>query len=1547
MTITYTPGVETRVNTYVTDEQSHPSVAALSGGGYVVTWSSDLQDGSNYGIYMQRYNASGVAQGTETQVNTYTSSYQWYPSVAALSGGGYVVTWGSVGQDGDADGIYMQRYNASGVAQGSETLVNTYTTSNQSSPSVAAFSSGGYVVTWTSLAQDGSALGIYMQRFDNSGGALGSETLVNTYTTNIQSDPSVTTLSDGSYVVTWMSVGQDGSGEGVYMQRYNASGVAQGSETRVNTTTNFSQLEPSVAPISGGYVVTWSSLNQAGTNYDIYMQRYNLSGVAQGSETRVNATTGNNQTGPSVAALADGGYVVTWQSNDQDGSNFGIYMQRYDASGGAQGSETLVNTYTTYDQAQPSVTVLPDGSYVVTWSSNGQDGSSYGVYSKLYTAVDSVITVAATTDYTGQTLTNKDGITFTAAATATFTADQFGAGLIDNAVAITGNANTNAIVINKTTAPAFTAAGWTFTNWTAGTDTITINGTAVADTITGSSQNDSINGGTGADSMSGGAGDDTYVVDDVGDTITEASGTDTVQTTLASYTLGTGLEHLTGLSGTGQTLTGNTVANAITGSTGADTLSSGAGNDTLDGGTGADSMDGGADNDTYVVDDAGDTITDASGTDTVRTTLASYTLASNLENLTGLSGTGQMLTGNAGANTITGGSGNDTVDGGTGADSMSGGAGDDTYVIDDAGDVINDTSGSNAVQTALASYSLTTGVNVLIGSASTGQNLYGNADNNTITGGSGNDILEGGFGVDRMVGGAGNDTYGVTEAGDVIVELAGGGNSDFVYVYSNAAPYTYLLPDNVENAAVYGTGTGIIGNASANNLFGSNGNDTLSGLAGNDFMDAGIGIDVLDGGDDNDTILGGEHTDTVRGGAGNDELYPDGYGSDGAADLVEGGAGDDTIWGGTGGDTLLGGADNDLYHLRYAGTVITELANEGTDTIIVSLTSYTLDANIENGTLYFNTTGGTLNGNGENNKLEGSYGNDTLNGGLGNDTLDGRLGIDSLTGGDGDDVYTTDVAGDVIVELANEGTDTVNTTSTSYTLSDNLENLSQFGLDNSTLTGNALNNIITGGTEHDSIAGLGGADTLIGGLGRDTLDGGTGDDSMTGGAGDDTYVVDSFNDVVVELAGGGTDTLQTMLTNVVINDIQMENLTGLSSTASFLMGNVGANVITGNTGNDTLVGLLGNDTMFGGGGEDYLYGGTGSDYLYGGAGLDVMIGEDGGDVMNGGDGDGYFYSGTGGNIMTGGIDNDVFISEGFYDAMAGGDGHNQYYRYATGQTSVTGGAGIDEFSGGTLVSWDAFSGGAGNDIALGGGGSDTLYGGDDDDFLVGEDDNDSLYGDNGSDQIYGGVGNNRMFGGAGNDVFISEGQYDTIDGGADQNWYYRYASGSAFVVGGSGVDQYVGGAFASRDTFDGNGGDDFAFGGDGDDELNGGAGSDALYGQNGNDTIDGGAGVNLIWADGTGTDQIRVDVADMGTQVIDYFEAGGGYDYVRLIGSTLTSFADFEALLTNYGTEVNGNMVINGATSGILYLNVGANQSAIWFQGISVFDLTAADFVFG
>jgi hypothetical protein len=379
-------GSEFRVNTYTTRGQDVPSVGMDSSGNFVIAWYSDGQDGDGFGVYAQRYNASGVVQGGEFQVNTETTNSQWLPSVGMDGSGNFVIAWTSDGQDGSGLGVYAQLYNASGVAQGSEFLVNTETTSTQWNCSVGMDKFGNFVVAWVSYLQDGDSSGVFAQRYDASGVAQGGEFLVNTETTGWQSDPSVGIDGSGNFVITWRSDGQDGDNTGVFAQRYDALGVVQGVEFQVNTETAGAQHPPSVGMDAfGNFVIAWASDAQDGSGLGVYAQRYDAVGVAQDGEFQVNTETTDFQSEPSVGMDASGSFVIAWNSIGQDGDGSGVYAQRYDASGVAQGGEFLVNTETTDFQSESSVSMASSDHVVIAWeSAGGQDGSSHGVYAQRY-----------------------------------------------------------------------------------------------------------------------------------------------------------------------------------------------------------------------------------------------------------------------------------------------------------------------------------------------------------------------------------------------------------------------------------------------------------------------------------------------------------------------------------------------------------------------------------------------------------------------------------------------------------------------------------------------------------------------------------------------------------------------------------------------------------------------------------------------------------------------------------------------------------------------------------------------------------------------------------------------------------------------------------------------------------------------------------------------------------------------------------------------------------------------------------------------------------
>lgn len=370
-------GPEFRVNTYTSNSQREPSVSVDNG--FIVAWtSSDGRDGSQEGVFGQRYDGSGKPAGPEFRINTYTTGRQVGPSITTDGSGHFLVAWSSY--ESGIFNISAQRFDAMGGAQGSEFRVNT--SPGGYGPSTATDISGNLVIAWETPGSSSDVLG---QRYGATGIPEGPEFRVNTYPGGFQGRPAVARAATGDFVIVWMSAQQDGSGEGVFGQRFAPSGVPQGPEFRVNTQVADHQREPSVGvDADGSFAVTWTSWGQDGDKTGIFGQRFSRSGVPEGSEFQVNTYTTSYQNSPVIAVDADGNFVVVWRSSFQDGSGGGTFGQRYSSAGSPLGGEFQVNTYTTANQNFPSVGADSLGNFVVAWEAFGQDASDYGIFGQRY-----------------------------------------------------------------------------------------------------------------------------------------------------------------------------------------------------------------------------------------------------------------------------------------------------------------------------------------------------------------------------------------------------------------------------------------------------------------------------------------------------------------------------------------------------------------------------------------------------------------------------------------------------------------------------------------------------------------------------------------------------------------------------------------------------------------------------------------------------------------------------------------------------------------------------------------------------------------------------------------------------------------------------------------------------------------------------------------------------------------------------------------------------------------------------------------------------------
>ena len=272
-----------------------------------------------------------------------------------------------------------------------EFLVNTEVTSSQQIPDVDILSDGGFVIVWESNNQDGDGMGIFGQRFLSDGQAVGEEFQVNTDPSFNQEEPEVAGLEDGGFVVVWQSEefeDEDSDHSSVFGRRYNGTGQAITGEFRVHVETVGWQRAPSIAALKGGgFVVVWETGSSNTPVYadasGIYARLFTAGGGAIGNEFLVNTYLWDKQQKPSVAHTVDG-FVTSWQSDEQDGSFFGVYAQAFSLDGDKIGPEFGASTYTFGDQWYTRCTGLPNGNLVILWQGDGGVGQNGEVYASIH-----------------------------------------------------------------------------------------------------------------------------------------------------------------------------------------------------------------------------------------------------------------------------------------------------------------------------------------------------------------------------------------------------------------------------------------------------------------------------------------------------------------------------------------------------------------------------------------------------------------------------------------------------------------------------------------------------------------------------------------------------------------------------------------------------------------------------------------------------------------------------------------------------------------------------------------------------------------------------------------------------------------------------------------------------------------------------------------------------------------------------------------------------------------------------------------------------------
>jgi RTX calcium-binding nonapeptide repeat (4 copies) len=693
--------------------------------------------------------------GSEFRVNTITLNSQDYSDVTVLSDGRIIVTWSDFSQTGgDQSGVAIraQLFASTGIPIGREFLVNTGTQGNQSACDATALLNGRFIITWTNY----NSGDVVAQIYNADGTRSGSELILNPPTGGHHFNSAVAALSDGRFVATWSfdsGVANAPEGYEIKAQIFSSNGVPIGNELAVNTITFSSQRQGAVAALAnGGFVVTWTDDSQDADETiqaQVRGQIYSATGVRVGFEFAVNTSASGYQGASSVTGLADGRFVISWDDYSHTGTDkdaLAVRGQIFENDGSLIGTEINVNTTNVASQGTSSVVALADGRFVITWadySASGADVTGAAIRGQLFSAYG----MRSGEEFLINTIT---------------IGDQFN-------VAIAAGLNGQFVVT------------WTDASLTGGDesasgvraqvfDATVYDGTAGADFVTGGTIADRLSGGGGTDSIRGMGGNDTLIGGAGNDTLDGGADFDTADES-DSTSWDTGYAFATGSTvyrGYGAEVDSLTSIEVIKFGSGVDTIYS----------NGTVAVDGGANANYLIMNGAGPFTVHLDSAQSSNFNL--LYIGEGADTADVLGSTYAYIFGLGGADTITLGTAGGWAYGGIGNDTLSGsGSGNDILIGEAGNDTLSGLAGDDVIYAGID--------NDILSGGDGNDTLWGEAGNDTLTGGNGAlDFLIAQDGVDRLIFDAGLDIgYGGSGA-DVFVWNAYTQGADIVGDFSHA-----------------------------------------------------------------------------------------------------------------------------------------------------------------------------------------------------------------------------------------------------------------------------------------------------------------------------------------------------------------------------------------------------------------------------------------------------------------------------------------------------------------------------------------------------------------------------------------------------------------------------------------------------------------------------------------------------------------------------------------------------------------------------------------
>jgi hypothetical protein len=371
-------GMEYHVNTNTIHGMRWPhAMTALSGGGFVVCWASLTQDSSEHGVYGQLFDQKGSPKGIEFTVNEDQGAGS-YSTVEALPGGGFAVFW--LNEKQENYDIFGQIYNSEGVKKGAEFKLEI-----EHYADIAVLPSGEFVVCWAGWHLDDGDCGIFGQLINSKGSKIGEAFEVDAYSHYGKQDIRIAVLDGGGYVICWMDYDSDENQvEGIFGRFFDAEGSPIGGTFQASTDTLGDQFSSAVSGLKGGgFVICWQSSNFPVSGNRIFGQLFDSEGLKKGPEFPASAPTRDEQMYSSVAGLSKGGFIICWQGCGGEGC--GIKGQIYDSGGLKVGGEFLINDRTKDQPTYPSVVLLWNGDFVVSWERDDWSGGIDWITNDLFT----------------------------------------------------------------------------------------------------------------------------------------------------------------------------------------------------------------------------------------------------------------------------------------------------------------------------------------------------------------------------------------------------------------------------------------------------------------------------------------------------------------------------------------------------------------------------------------------------------------------------------------------------------------------------------------------------------------------------------------------------------------------------------------------------------------------------------------------------------------------------------------------------------------------------------------------------------------------------------------------------------------------------------------------------------------------------------------------------------------------------------------------------------------------------------------------------------